>query len=77
MSITQEMGGLRKWGARETKGVVGDGGMRKGEDVQDSSFDLLLSVASNVMHSQRLHSFTIIHMPEHNSREESLHQNQV
>lgn len=51
--------------------------MRNREDVQHSSFDLLLGVASNVKHSQRLHSFTIIHMPEHNSREESLHQNQV
>lgn len=69
VSITQEMGGLGKWGE--------DGGMRKGEDLQHSSFDLLLSVVSNVMHSQRLDSFTIIHMPEHNSREESLHQNQV
>lgn len=38
--------------------------MRKGEDVQHSSFDLLLGVASNVMHSQRLHSFTIVHMPQ-------------
>lgn len=51
--------------------------MRNREDVQHSSFDLLLGVASNVKHSQRLHSFAIIHMPEHNSREESLHQNQV
>ncbi len=43
--------------------------MRKEEDVQHGSFDLLLSVASSVMHSQGLHSFTIIHMPEHKSRE--------
>lgn len=39
--------------------------------MQHRAFDLLLSVASNVMHSQGLHSFTIIHMPERNSRGES------
>lgn len=45
--------------------------MRKREDVQHSSFDLLLSMASNVMHSQGLHSFTINPMDEYYSREES------
>lgn len=40
MAITKEMNGLRKWGARERKGEVGELGMRKGEDVQDSSFDV-------------------------------------
>lgn len=61
----QEMGGLRKWGA--------EGNKEEGKWGQNGSFDLLLSVASNVMHSQGLHSFTIIHMPEHNSSEESPH----
>lgn len=45
--------------------------MRKGKDEQHGSFDLLLSVASSVMHSQGLHSFTIIHMPERSGREKS------
>ncbi len=39
--------------------------------MQNSSFDLLHSVASNVMHSQGLHSFTINPAPECYSIEES------
>lgn len=42
---------------------------KKGEDPRQRSFDLLLGVASNVMHSQRLHSFTIIHKSEENKPE--------
>lgn len=46
--IIKEMGNLRKWGVEGRK----RGGHEEREDVQHGTFDLLLSVASSVMHSQ-------------------------